>query len=273
MTCWSLSPPAASLLRIPCELVLDMAFVPALQDPGSHERQELLHSFNETVSAGWGQGVRAGGHRAQLPPPCAGHSPLRAGAWVPAAGGDRDQVGDGPVPQCVTLPSMGLQGLSHAAGPQQCRGAVLGRASGTRRLAVGVPAGRAAWCCATMRCWRRSSCRCRGWTSSSRPRWALPVPSRGWRWARPPSCATRLWVSAGLVAGRAHARQGGVAQLDPVPAVRPLDLCAVLFACPSGFACVSRADGNVTCTSLCHRDYCKNHGICTHARDQQPRCQ
>ncbi|XP_039416646.1 uncharacterized protein LOC120410817 [Corvus cornix cornix] len=40
----------ASLLRIPCELVLDMAFVPALQDPGSHECQELLHSFNETVT-------------------------------------------------------------------------------------------------------------------------------------------------------------------------------------------------------------------------------
>lgn len=74
MTCWSPSPPAASLLRIPCELVLDMAFVPALQDPGSHERQELLHSFNETVSVGWGQGVRVGAivlsshHPAQVTP-------------------------------------------------------------------------------------------------------------------------------------------------------------------------------------------------------------
>ncbi|NXD40907.1 IMPG2 protein, partial [Copsychus sechellarum] len=104
----------ASLLRIPCELVLDMGFVPALQDPGSPERQELLHSFNQTVR--------------------------------------------------VTL-------------------------------------------------------------------------------------------------------------LYPGPAARPLDPCALLFACPSGFACVPRADGNVTCTSLCHRDYCKNHGICSHARDHQPRCQ
>lgn len=55
MTCWSPCPAAASLLRIPCELVLDMGFVPALQDPGSPERQELLQSFNQTVSAGWGR--------------------------------------------------------------------------------------------------------------------------------------------------------------------------------------------------------------------------
>lgn len=60
MTCWSPSPAAASLLRIPCELVLDMGFVPALQDPGSPEHQELLQSFNQTVSAGWGRGLRAG---------------------------------------------------------------------------------------------------------------------------------------------------------------------------------------------------------------------
>ena len=48
------SPPAASLLRIPCELVLDMGFVPALQDPGSRERRGLLHSFNRTVRVGRG---------------------------------------------------------------------------------------------------------------------------------------------------------------------------------------------------------------------------
>ncbi|XP_051487675.1 nascent polypeptide-associated complex subunit alpha, muscle-specific form-like isoform X2 [Apus apus] len=39
-----------SLLRIPCELVLDMGFSPALQDPGSPEHQDLLHSFNHTVA-------------------------------------------------------------------------------------------------------------------------------------------------------------------------------------------------------------------------------
>lgn len=49
------SPPTASLLRIPCELVLDMGFIPALQDPGSHERQLLLHSFNRTVRMGQGR--------------------------------------------------------------------------------------------------------------------------------------------------------------------------------------------------------------------------
>ncbi|CAM9544741.1 unnamed protein product [Bubo scandiacus] len=54
---------------------------------------------------------------------------------------------------------------------------------------------------------------------------------------------------------------------------RPLDPCALLFACRAGFACVAGADGNATCTSLCHRDYCKNHGICTHPRDRGPLCQ
>ncbi|NWH91131.1 MEP1B protein, partial [Aegithalos caudatus] len=156
----------ASLLRIPCELVLDMVFVPALQDPGSPEHQELLQRFNQTVSAGWGRGLRPGPWRS-APAPCAGHSALHAGPRLPAAGGDEHQVGAGTAPRRVTLPARG----------------------GT------------------------------------------------------------------------------------VPAARPLDPCAVLFACPSGFACVSGADGNVTCTSLCHRDYCKNHGICSHARDHQPRCQ
>lgn len=77
MTCWSPSPPAASLLRIPCELVLDMGFVPALQDPGSTERQELLHGFNRTVrgdrARGWGlrvgwAGALSSHHPAQVTP-------------------------------------------------------------------------------------------------------------------------------------------------------------------------------------------------------------
>lgn len=62
-----------------------------------------------------------------------------------------------------------------------------------------------------------------------------------------------------------------VAWSDPVPA-EP-DPCAALFMCQPGFACVPGADGNATCTSLCHRDYCKNHGICTHPRDRGPLCQ
>ncbi|NWW17904.1 MEP1B protein, partial [Falcunculus frontatus] len=189
----------ASLLRIPCELVLDMAFVPALQDPGSQERQELLHSFNQMVSAGWGQGVCGLGaialssrRPAQVTPLFSsvpgflrlevtgirwGSVVLRYDALFAA-----EQV---PVP--------GLEELLEAA---------LGSASAQPGLAVGT----------------------------------APVLRH----------AALAW---------------------------PLDRCAVLFACPSGFACVSRADGNATCTSLCHRDYCKNHGICTHARDQQPRCQ
>lgn len=74
-------------------------------------------------------------------------------------------------------------------------------------------------------------------------------------------------------AGTRRAGSGDTTGPGPVPAARPPDPCAELFACPSGFSCVSRADGNVTCTSLCHRGYCKNHGICSHAPGHPPRCQ
>ncbi|XP_068886410.1 chondroitin sulfate proteoglycan 5-like [Aphelocoma coerulescens] len=165
----------ASLLRIPCELVLDMAFVPALQDPGSHECQELLHSFNETVTPLFAS--VPGFLRLEVTGIREGSVVLRYDALFAAE----------------QLPVPGLDELLEAA---------LGSAGAQPGLAVGT----------------------------------APV-------------------------------------LRHAALARPLDPCAVLFACPSGFACVSRADGNVTCTSLCHRDYCKNHGICTHARDQQPRCQ
>ncbi|KAL8174947.1 UNVERIFIED_CONTAM: hypothetical protein K2H54_006856 [Gekko kuhli] len=54
---------------------------------------------------------------------------------------------------------------------------------------------------------------------------------------------------------------------------RPLDLCAELFSCPTGYDCVVSEDGNATCASVCHRPYCKNQGICTHAANQPPVCQ
>ncbi|NWV87389.1 IMPG2 protein, partial [Machaerirhynchus nigripectus] len=165
----------ASVLRIPCELVLDMAFVPALQDPGSQERQELLHSFNQTVTPLFTS--VPGFLRLEV-------TGIRWGSVV---------LGYDALFAAEQLPVPGLDELLEAA---------LGSASAQPGLAVGT----------------------------------VPV-------------------------------------LRHAAPARPLDPCAVFFACPSGFACVSRADGNVTCTSLCHRDYCKNHGICTHARDQQPRCQ
>ncbi|XP_064529649.1 collagen alpha-1(I) chain-like [Pseudopipra pipra] len=165
----------ASLLRVPCELVLDMGFVPALQDPGSHEHQELLHSFNQTVTPLFTSvpgflrlevtGIREGSVVLQ-------YDALFAGEQVPV---------------------LGLDTLLEAT---------LG-SGGTR---------------------------------------------------------------PGLVVGTAPV-------LRHEALVRTLDLCTVFFACPTGFACVSGADGNVTCTSLCHRDYCKNQGICTHPRDRQPLCQ
>ncbi|NXU14389.1 MUC17 protein, partial [Pardalotus punctatus] len=165
----------ASLLRIPCELVLDMGFVPALQDPRSHERQELLQSFNQTVT-----------------------------------------------PLFTSVP-------------------------GFLRLEVtGIRWGSVVLCYDALFAAEQ-----------------LPVPGLD----------ELLEAVLGSVRAQPGLAVGTVPVLRHVALAWPLDPCAVLFDCPAGFACVSRADGNVTCTSLCHRDYCKNHGICTHARDHQPRCQ
>ncbi|NXT75888.1 MUC17 protein, partial [Zapornia atra] len=164
----------ASLLRIPCELVLDMGFVPALRDPGSQERRGLLHSFNQTVS------------------------PL----FMSVPGFLRLEV-TGIREGSVVLEYDALFAAEQVQAPGL--GALLDAAVGagsTRQLVVGT----------------------------------APV-------------------------------------LRNVALEWPLDPCSVLFTCRAGFACVARADGNATCTSLCHRDYCKNHGICTHPRDRGPLCQ
>ncbi|NXL29716.1 IMPG2 protein, partial [Glaucidium brasilianum] len=165
----------ATLLRIPCELVLDMGFVPALQDPGSRERRRLLHSFNQTVT------------------------PLFTS-----------------VPGFLRLEVTGIREGSVVLEYDALFAAERVQAPGLGELLEAA------------------------------------LGSGG---ARP-----------GLAMGTApilrHAARG-----------RPLDPCALLFACRPGFACVAGADGNATCTSLCHRDYCKNHGICTHPRDHGPLCQ
>ncbi|KAM4656820.1 uncharacterized protein AAGF69_009650 [Amazona ochrocephala] len=59
----------ASILRVPCELVLDVGFSPALQDPASREHRELLLRFNRTVSAGRGRGAAPGPPRTALNAP------------------------------------------------------------------------------------------------------------------------------------------------------------------------------------------------------------
>ncbi|NXV88553.1 IMPG2 protein, partial [Calonectris borealis] len=165
----------ASLLRIPCELVLDMGFVPALQDPGSRERQGLLHSFNRTVAPLF-MSV-PGFLRLEVTGIREGSVVLEYDALFAA--------------ERVQVPGLGA-----------LLNATLGSGSAQPGLAVGT----------------------------------APV-------------------------------------LRNVALERLLDPCAVLFACRAGFACVAGADGNATCTSLCHRDYCKNHGICTHPRDHGPLCQ
>ncbi|NWU67893.1 IMPG2 protein, partial [Pterocles burchelli] len=165
----------ASLLRVPCELVLDMAFVPTLRDPASPERRRLLLSFNRTVSPLFAPvpgflrlevtGIRAGSVVLE-------YDALFAAEWVPAAG----------------------------------LGAILNATLGSSTARGGLAVG------------------------------AAPV-------------------------------------LRHTALARPLDPCAELFSCRGGFACVPGADGNATCTSLCHHGYCKNHGICTHPPDHGPLCQ
>ncbi|XP_072838849.2 uncharacterized protein LOC110085023 [Pogona vitticeps] len=54
---------------------------------------------------------------------------------------------------------------------------------------------------------------------------------------------------------------------------RRLDPCAVLFSCHAGYECLAEEDGGARCVSLCHRDYCKNQGICTHVANHTPVCQ
>ncbi|XP_060754540.1 mucin-3B [Neoarius graeffei] len=50
------------------------------------------------------------------------------------------------------------------------------------------------------------------------------------------------------------------------------DVCSWLFSCPPDFYCVS-SERNISCRSVCHSEYCKNHGICVHRSGQHPLCQ
>ncbi|KAK4813478.1 hypothetical protein QYF61_008983 [Mycteria americana] len=262
----------ASLLRIPCELVLDMGFVPALQDPGSRERQGLLHSFNRTVSGdrargGWGWGQPA----ARSASSCTGRAPLHVGARVPAAGGDGDQVGARAAPQRVMLPGVVGLGERRAAGPWRCRGAV---PEPGVRATPGLTAGRPR---------REGSVVLEYDALFAAERVQVPGlgsllnATLGSGGVRPGLAVGTAPVLRNVALGERGACTGlrGHRTLprSPGSAERPLDPCAVLFACRAGFACVAGADGNATCTSLCHRDYCKNHGICTHPRDHGPLCQ
>ncbi|XP_015732236.1 mucin-5B-like [Coturnix japonica] len=162
----------ASLLRVPCELALDMTFVPALRDPTSHERHVLLSGFNRTVTA-------------------------RLAA----------------VPGFVRLEVTAVR--EGRARRVELRYDALFAAELVRAAALGA---------------------------------LLDAALR--------SGGTTAVGTARVVRHEARA---------PEP-------CAALFSCPDGFACVVGSDGNATCTSLCHRDYCRNHGVCAHPRGRGPLC-
>ncbi|NXG55497.1 IMPG2 protein, partial [Hemiprocne comata] len=164
-----------SLLRIPCELVLDMGFIPALKDPRSPEHQGLLHSFNQTVA------------------------PLFMS-----------------VPGFLWLEVTGIR-----------------------------------------------------WGSVVLEYDALFAAER----VQTPGLGALLDAALGSGVARPGLAVGTAPVLRNVVLARPLDPCTELFACRVGFTCMAGVDGNATCTSLCHRDYCKNHGICTHLPDHQPLCQ
>ncbi|XP_065706385.2 uncharacterized protein [Patagioenas fasciata] len=165
----------ASVLRVPCELVLDMGFIPALQDPGSPEHQTLLRSFNHTVSPLFTS--VPGFLRLEVTRIREGSVVLEYDALFAAE----------------RVPVLGLFTLLDAA---------LGSGAARRGLLVGD----------------------------------API-------------------------------------LHNAALERPLDPCAELFTCQAGFTCAAGAAGNATCTSLCHHNYCKNHGICTHPPDSGPLCQ
>uniref|UniRef100_A0A8C3SXV9 SEA domain-containing protein n=1 Tax=Chelydra serpentina TaxID=8475 RepID=A0A8C3SXV9_CHESE len=167
----------ATLLRVPCELALDMAFVGAFQTPASHAHRSLVQRFHETVA------------------------PLFAA--VPGFQRlDVTRIRKGS----VVLEYDALFAAERLRGQVQGLGALLNQT----------------------------------------------VLSGAARAGRHVANATVLW----------H-----------VVLERQLDLCMVLFSCHAGFECISSGAVNASCTSVCHRAYCKNHGICTHPRDQEPVCQ
>ncbi|XP_074925225.1 uncharacterized protein LOC116816763 [Chelonoidis abingdonii] len=167
----------ATLLRVPCELALEMEFVGAFQTPASHAHRSLVQSFNETVAPLF----------AAVP----GFQSLEV---------MRIRKGS------VVLEYDALFAAERLRGQAQGLGALLNRTvlSGATRSGLHVA--------------------------------SAPV----------------LWN---------------------VVLERQLDLCTVLFSCHAGFECISSGGGNASCTSVCHRDYCKNHGICTHAHNHEPVCQ
>ncbi|XP_039349322.1 nascent polypeptide-associated complex subunit alpha, muscle-specific form-like [Mauremys reevesii] len=167
----------ATLLRVPCELALEMDFVGAFQTPASHAHRSLVQSFNETVAPLFA--AVPGFQRLEV-------TRIREGS--------------------VVLEYDALFAAERLRGQAQGLGALLNRTvlSGATRSGLHVA--------------------------------SAPV----------------LWN---------------------VVLERQLDLCTMLFSCHAGFECISSGAGNASCTSMCHRDYCKNHGICTHAHDHEPVCQ
>ncbi|NXU50445.1 IMPG2 protein, partial [Turnix velox] len=188
----------ASLLRIPCELVLDMVFDPVLQDPGSRQHQELLQSFNRTVSVGPGCAV----------------------SW-----GRTSHMVLSILPAQVTPLFMSVPGFLWL------------EVTGIREGSVVLEYE------------------------------ALLAAERV------PAAGLGELLEAALGPGAEGLAVGSAPVIRNVARGQPLDPCAELFACRAGFACVAGAEGNATCTSLCHRGYCKNQGICTHPRDRGPLCQ
>ncbi|XP_053898840.1 mucin-19-like [Malaclemys terrapin pileata] len=167
----------ATLLRVPCELALEMEFVSAFQIPASHAHRSLVQRFNETVAPLFA--AVPGFQRLEV-------TRIRRGS--------------------VVLEYDALFAVERLHGQVQSLGALLNQTvlSGATRSGLHVA--------------------------------SAPV----------------LWN---------------------VVLERQLDLCTVLFSCHAGFECISSGAGNASCTSVCHRDYCRNHGICTHPRDHEPVCQ
>ncbi|KAJ7305887.1 hypothetical protein JRQ81_010253 [Phrynocephalus forsythii] len=95
---------------------------------------------------------------------------------------------------------------------------------------------------------------------------ALFLPQAPGLWAALSRSSLSERLPPGLLVGNASV-------LRSVTQERRLDLCALLFSCHAGYECLAQENGSALCVSLCHRDYCKNQGICLHVANHTPVCQ
>ncbi|XP_054635239.1 interphotoreceptor matrix proteoglycan 2 isoform X2 [Dunckerocampus dactyliophorus] len=112
------------------------------------------------------------------------------------------------------------------------------------------------------------------WGSGHAVQILLEFDTRGaLQWLAPPG-ASSLLEHTGLARA---AREGRSFRWSKVVNITlggvQADVCDWLLECPAGFQCASRlGSSNFSCSSSCHFELCRHHGICTHHPGQLPVC-